>query len=73
MAATTSTAPLDLWVQGEGTIFLVWPRSAAGEAWLEDHVEPNAMHWGSATVVEHRFVSELVNGALDDGLKVGGS
>lgn len=61
----------DLLVQYEGTISVIYPTSERGNDWVDDHVAVEA-RWGSGFVVEHRFVSDIVNGALDAGLVVQG-
>ena len=60
----------DLSVQNNGSIFLLQPISEAGTIWIEDNIGDDAMTFGNAIVVEHRYIADIVNGALADGLTV---
>lgn len=48
------------------------PRSDAGRAWVADHIPSDAMHWCGGIVIEHRFVNDIVEGAIADGLEIEG-
>lgn len=72
MTATTARS-IDVYAQNEGTIFLVFGKTEAGQEWLAHHLDPESMKWGGAYVVEHRFVHDILAGALEAGLKIGGS
>jgi hypothetical protein len=64
---------LDLLVYSEGphpSVYLVLPRTAAGDAWLAEHISPDAQRIGSSVAVEHRFIRDIVRGAVADGLGV---
>lgn len=67
----TRSNGLDVEVESHFTIYLVRPLTDAARAWIEDHVDPDAQHWGDAIVVEHRFVEPLVRGMEQDDLVVG--
>lgn len=60
----------DLYVQNEGTIFLLHPLSKRGERWIEEHIPDNAMTFGKAIVIEHRYIGAIVDGAQADGLRI---
>lgn len=60
----------DLIVNNHGSIFLLSPVTEAGEAWIDEHIPQDAMTWGGAVVVEHRYIEAIVAGALADGLEV---
>ncbi len=61
----------DLLVQGGGSVYLVRPTSPLGVAWIDEHISPDATWFGGAVVVEHRYVADLLHGAVDDGLHLG--
>jgi hypothetical protein len=44
----------------------------AGHGWIEEHIPHDATRWGKADVVGRRYVTDLVNAAVDDGMNVGG-
>lgn len=60
----------DVEVSDHFTIFLVRAVSSAGSAWVDEHLPDDAMHFGDAIVVEHRFISDIVAGMVRDGLTV---
>jgi len=60
----------DLYVQNEGSIFLLRPQSDAGQQWIEENIPDDAMSFGGAIVVEHRYIGAIVDGAQADGLTV---
>jgi hypothetical protein len=61
----------DLYVQNEGSIFLLRPLSDAGRDWIADNVCAESWQmFGDAIAVEHRFIGDIVSGAQHDGLVV---
>jgi len=60
----------DLYVQNEGSIFLLCPQSDAGQQWIDENIPDDAMSFGGAIVVEHRYIGAIVDGAQADGLTV---
>ncbi len=60
----------DLLVQGEGSVFLLRPTNRKGCRWLKEHIPADAMWFADALVVEHRYIHDIVAGALCDGLRV---
>jgi hypothetical protein len=59
----------DLLVHGEGSIYLLRAVSRRGQKWLDEHIEADAQEWAGAVVVEHRFIGDIVSGAIADGLR----
>lgn len=60
----------DLFVQNEGSIFLLRPLTDAGREWIAEHIPEDAQMFGDAVVVEHRYINNIVTGAQRDGLTV---
>jgi hypothetical protein len=60
----------DLLVQGGGSVFLLRPSSRKGCCWLKEYTLADAMWLAGALVVEHRYIRDIVAGALCDGLRV---
>ena len=58
-------------VRNEGSIFLLVAVTTAGEEWIAEHIPEDAMTYGKAIVVEHRYIADIVDGAIADGLAVG--
>jgi len=59
----------DLLVCGEGTVYLLHASSRRGAAWIEDHLPGDAPRLGSGIAVEHRYIADIVRGAVADGLR----
>jgi hypothetical protein len=60
----------DFQINDEGSIFLLLPLTEAGKGWVEEHIPEDAMTWGEAIVVEHRYIRDIAEGILTDGLTV---
>ena len=58
----------DVVVRNEGTVFLFCPLTAHARLWIDENVQPDALWFGSALVVEHRFAWGLALGMKDAGL-----
>lgn len=63
-------AKADLLVHGEGSIYLLRPTSRRGQRWVDEHISDDRQEWAGAIVVEHRYIGDLVQGAIADGLAV---
>jgi hypothetical protein len=61
---------MDFTVTNHGTIFLLEPHTDAGIAWVAEHLPAEALTFGDAVVVEHRFIRDIVVGIQADGLAV---
>lgn len=61
----------DFLVENHGTIYLLHPLSEAAKGWAQEHLPEDAMTWGSAVVVEHRFIGPIIEGIKIEGLSVG--
>ena len=66
----TESTLADLIVRNEGSIFLLCPVTPAGSDWIEENIGADAQTWGTAIVVEHRYIGNIVDGAVRDGLEV---
>jgi hypothetical protein len=61
---------VDFIVNGGGTIYQVWPQSDALRTELEGMVGSDATWFGNGLVVEHRYITDLVQGLIDQGYTV---
>lgn len=61
---------VDVRLRNEGTLFLITPLTELARQWFAEHLPEDALTWGDATVVEHRFIGDIVEGLLSDGLVV---
>jgi hypothetical protein len=64
--AISSTTP-DFLVRNEGTVFVFCPVTAEAQEWINQNVH-DALWFGSALVVEHRYAWPLAVGMRDAGL-----
>ena len=67
----TSPTP-DFLVENHVTIFLLTPLTPAAKFWVQGHLpdEQNRIDFAGSIVVEHRFIADILRGAIADGLRV---
>lgn len=65
---TDRPARADYAVRDEGTIVLVYFITDAAVSFREEHVDPEALTFGSAVAVDHRMFPALAEGLAADGL-----
>jgi hypothetical protein len=65
----TSPTP-DFLVENHFTIFLLTPLTPAARSWVQEHLpdEHNRLEFAGSIVVEHRFIDDIVRGAISEGL-----
>jgi hypothetical protein len=72
--ATQSTKALqaDVLVEGGGSVYIFRPLSDVAREWIDTHIgEDNGYQpYYPSVVVEHRYIADLVQGAIADGLVV---
>ena len=73
---TSGTSPTqqhetDFVVENHGSIFLLQPLTPVANFWISEHLPEDRMTFGSAVVVEPRYIADIVRGAQADGLAVG--
>ena len=57
----------DVLIRNEGTVFVFCPLTPVAKQWIDDHVQ-DALWFGAALVVEHRYAWGLAVGMKDAGL-----
>lgn len=65
-----TTKQTDFEVQNHGSIYLLEPCTEAADDWVADHIPDDAMTWGKGIVAEPRYIHDIVEGILEDGLSV---
>jgi hypothetical protein len=53
-----------------GSLFLLWPQTQEARAHLIAHLDPEALWFGQALVVEPRYIADLVHQLREDGFTV---
>jgi hypothetical protein len=61
---------IDFRVENHGSIYLLRPLTARARAWVENNLPEDAPAFGNAVAVEHRYIADIVTGAINDGLTV---
>lgn len=69
VSGNSPTLP-DFIVENYGTIFLLQPLTPTAISWIQENLPEDHMTFGSAVVVEHRYIGAIVHGAMADGLEV---
>jgi hypothetical protein len=62
----------DIEVSDHGTILIFAPLTPAARDWVAEFLPEDAQRWAGGTVIEHRYISDVVIGAQRDGLSVRG-
>lgn len=60
----------DFLIENHGSVVLLQPLTEAARVWLEQHIPEDTQNWGTAIVIEPRYVSDILNGIELEGLKV---
>jgi len=61
---------VDISVENHGSLYLLHPTTRRGQRWVDEHISDDRQEWAGAIVVEHRYIGDIVRGALADGLRV---
>jgi hypothetical protein len=61
---------VDFYCENHGSIFLLRPVSPVAFSWIEENLPEDRMTFGGAVAVEWRFIGDIVQGAIADGLVV---
>jgi predicted thioesterase len=60
----------DFTVENHGTIYLLRPLTQAAREWVEANLPDDRQTFGTAVAVEHRYIADIAQGILNDGLTV---
>jgi hypothetical protein len=63
----------DFTVGNHGSIFILQPMNDAARSWIDVNLyegDDGPQWWGGGVVVEHRFIGDIVEGAIAEGLSV---
>jgi hypothetical protein len=61
----------DFELQDEGSLYLLRPLTGQAVEWLDEHIEHSRQMLGTAVVVEHHYVADIVRGIRAEGLEIG--
>jgi hypothetical protein len=60
----------DFEVSNHGSVFIFTPLTPAAREWVAEFLPEDAQRWAGGTVIEHRYIADIVSGAQRDGLSV---
>ncbi len=60
----------DFEVSCHSSIYIFTPLTLSAREWVAEFLPEDAQQWASGTVVEHRFIADIIQGAQRDGLSV---
>ena len=61
----------DFLLANHGSICILCALTPDARRWVDDHLPNDALHWGPCgTVIEPRYVGDIVHGIVNDGLVV---
>ncbi len=69
-ASSGSSPTPDFLVENHGSIFLLQPLTPAANSWIDENLPEDHLSFAGAAVVEHRYIADIVRGAIADGLEV---
>lgn len=69
-AHNAATRTPDFLLEGQGTIYVLFPQNPAAEEWVFQNLPSDAQRWAGGIVIEHRYVGDIVFGIQNEGLVV---
>jgi hypothetical protein len=60
----------DVLVENHGSLYLMWPQTDSAQEWIDEHIPEDAQWFGSALVIEPRYVEDVAHGMMEDGLRL---
>lgn len=60
----------DLIFKNHGSLVLLYPMSDLGLDWVDENISEERMDYGGAIVCEPRYVNDIAEGAIIDGLVI---
>lgn len=71
MTIQTAVPQFDFSVQNHGTLVSLWALTEAAQSWVEEHLPADRLTRGKfVTVVEPRYIDNIIDGIRDDGLEI---
>jgi hypothetical protein len=63
-------AKADFRVVNHGTLYLLYPNTRRAKEWVEKNLPPDHIRYADASVVEHRFIGDIIDGIRADDLDI---
>jgi hypothetical protein len=61
---------VDFRVVDHGTIYLLYPNTRRAKQWVKENLPPDHMKYADASVVEHRYICDIIDGIQRDELEI---
>lgn len=72
-AIDASTYQVDFELHDHGSVCILFAKTKAAEAWVDEHLPADAQTWGvNGIVIEPRYVEAIATGIIADGLEITG-
>ena len=63
-------AKVDFQVINHGTLYLLIPKTPRAMQWVRDNLSPNHTKYDDASVIEHRYIGDIIEGIQADDLEI---
>ena len=63
-------AKVDFQVVNHGTLYLLIPNTSRGKQWVTDNLPQNHIKYDDASVIEHRYIGDIIDGIQADDLDI---
>ena len=63
-------AKVDFQVINHGTLYLLIPNTPRAKQWVRDNLSPNHTKYDDASVIEHRYIGDIIDGIQADDLDI---
>jgi hypothetical protein len=63
-------AKMDFQVVNHGTLYLLIPNTPRAKQWVRDNLPQDQMKYDDASVIEHRYIGDIIDGIEADDLDI---
>jgi hypothetical protein len=70
MVGTMPRAKADFQVVNHGGIYLLYPNTRRAKQWVKDNLPPDHIQYADASVVESRYIGDILDGIQADDLDI---
>ena len=67
-ASGTSPTQADFTVSHHGSVSLLQPLTPSARIWIKENITPDHLTFGSAVVIEPRYLEPILDGIVNDGM-----
>lgn len=61
---------VDFQVVNHGSLYLLVPNTPRARQWIQDNLPQNHMKYDDASVIEHRYIGDIIDGIQADDLDI---